>query len=127
MPLLPSAKLIQRLQDSILQLISLSSSFPVVNIVIYGASEASLVATELAAARIPVILTSTRPAPDSFQKLDVQSGPPLSRSPAAVLIEAGVKLAIAIGNTGLYFFSPEVTSVHRSTFSASRNIRWHLE
>ena len=70
--------------------------------VIYGASEASLVATELAAAKIPLILTSTRPAPDSFEKLDVQTGPPLSRSPAAILLESGVKLAIDIGNTGMF-------------------------
>ena len=88
---------------SILQLISLSQSFPSVNLIIFGGSEASLVATELATSKIPVILTSTRPAPDTFEKLDVQTGPPLSRSPAAILLEAGVKLGITLISGGMFW------------------------
>lgn len=97
----PNHQLIPK-QYSILQLISLSQSFPSTNLILYGAAEAPLVATELAAAKIPVILTSTRPAPDTFEKLNVITGPPLSRSPAAVLLEAGVRLAISIANEGLF-------------------------
>ena len=35
----------------------------------------------------------------------MQTGPPLSRSPAAILLESGVKLAIGIGNTGMFVLS----------------------
>lgn len=43
-----------------------------------------------------MILTANRGAPDSFSKRFSLPGPPLSRSPAAVLSEAGVKYCLAI-------------------------------
>lgn len=51
-------------------------------------------------AEIPLILTGTRPAPDTWYKKDTLPGPPLSRSPADILTEAGVLFAIALVNLG---------------------------
>lgn len=53
-------------------------------------------AKDLAAADIPVILSENRPAPDSFRDKDAMIGPPLSRSVASYLSEAGVTFALAI-------------------------------
>ena len=60
------------------------------------------VANELAEAKIPIILTTNRGAPDSFEKINCLPGPPLSRSPAAVLAEAGVFFGLAIAGEGLF-------------------------
>ena len=64
----------------------------------------SKVANELATAKIPVILTTNRGAQDTFEKRNALPGPPLSRSPAAVLAEAGVLFGLAIPGEGKYLF-----------------------
>lgn len=40
-------------------------------------------------------MTANRGAPDTYEKINTLAGPPLSRSPAAVLASAGVKFGIA--------------------------------
>lgn len=55
------------------------------------------VAPALATANIPILLTP-RPAPDSFEKRSVLAGPPLTRSPASILHEAGVLFGLAAPN-----------------------------
>ncbi len=62
------------------------------------------VANELAAAKIPVILTTNRGAQETFEKRSALPGPPLSRSPAAVLAETGVLFGLAIPGEGKRFF-----------------------
>lgn len=57
-------------------------------------------AKEIAEAKIPLIFTATRPGPDSWTKKDSPPGPPLSRSPADILSEAGVLYAVAINTDG---------------------------
>ncbi|KAF9872160.1 hypothetical protein CkaCkLH20_10497 [Colletotrichum karsti] len=83
-------------EDDISQVILLKRDFPSVNFVIYGGHAAPLVAKELAEAKIPVILTGNRGAPDKWEKKSVFAGPPLSPSPAQVLIDAGVLVALAV-------------------------------
>ncbi|KAL3418578.1 hypothetical protein PVAG01_10294 [Phlyctema vagabunda] len=78
------------------QLIKIKQDFPTINLVLKGGSGLPLVAKELATAKIPVILTSSRGAPDTFEKLDTLTGPPLTPSPAQILSDAGVKFGIAI-------------------------------
>ncbi|KAJ4423943.1 hypothetical protein N0V82_001371 [Gnomoniopsis sp. IMI 355080] len=78
------------------QVILLKKDFPRVNTVIIGGDEAPLFAHEIAEAKIPLILTATRPAPDTWSRKDSLPGPPLSRSPADILTEAGVFFAIAL-------------------------------
>lgn len=53
-------------------------------------------ADELAAAGIPVILSATRPGPTNWDRRDVFVGPPLTRSPASILSEAGVDYAVSV-------------------------------
>lgn len=57
-------------------------------------------AEEIAKAKIPLIFTATRPGPDSWTKKDSPPGPPLGRSPADILSEAGVFYAVAINTDG---------------------------
>jgi hypothetical protein len=54
----------------------------------------------LAKAKIPLIFTGTRPGHDMWTKKDSPPGPPLSRSPADTLSEAGVFYAIALNTDG---------------------------
>ncbi|KAL2065685.1 hypothetical protein VTL71DRAFT_3355 [Oculimacula yallundae] len=84
----------------IMQLIKIKQDYPELNLVVYGGYGAALVATELAEAKIPVILTANRGAPAFFEDRRSLPGPPLSRSPAAVLTEAGVKYALSIFGEG---------------------------
>jgi hypothetical protein len=49
-----------------------------------------------------VILSENRPAPDVFRDSDAVVGPPLTRSVASYLKEAGVTFALAIFETGKY-------------------------
>ncbi|KAI8279499.1 hypothetical protein K4K59_008942 [Colletotrichum sp. SAR11_240] len=56
----------------------------------------SQVARDLAEAKIPVILTGNRGAPDKWEKKNSFAGPPLSPSPAQILIDAGVLVALAV-------------------------------
>lgn len=79
----------------ILQMIKIKKDFPSVNLVLVGAPDAYLVAEELAKHSIPVIVTSHRGHPDSFEKRDALSGPPLTKSLVRILDEAGVKLALS--------------------------------
>ncbi|RFU72609.1 carbohydrate esterase family 9, partial [Trichoderma arundinaceum] len=81
------------------QLILIKKDFPETNLVILGGKEAPYVAKELAAAKIPVILSENRPAPDAFRERDAVVGPPLTRSIASYLKEAGVTFALAIFET----------------------------
>ncbi|KAH6661396.1 carbohydrate esterase family 9 protein [Truncatella angustata] len=80
------------------QIVLLKKDFPNVNIVIDGGHGAPLLAEELAAANISVILSKTRPAPAHFDTKDTLVGPPLTRSPASVLSEAGVHYAISVAD-----------------------------
>lgn len=52
-------------------------------------------ANELAAAKVPLILTGNHAGLDSWRKREALPGPPLSRSPADILHEAGVLFGIA--------------------------------
>jgi hypothetical protein len=58
------------------------------------------VADELAAAKIPVILNGHRGAPSEWDTRKALIGPPLSRSPASILAEAGVLFALAADGPG---------------------------
>ena len=62
------------------------------------------VAAELAAAHIPVILNPFRGAPWQWQNLDSLVGPPLTKSSAQVLADAGVTFGIAMGGESMFFF-----------------------
>jgi hypothetical protein len=73
-----------------------------IDVVIFKGAEAPSVAKELAKAKIPVILTHNRGAPDSWEKKDILPGPPLSRSPASVLAEHGVTFGLAIASDGKF-------------------------
>ncbi|KAH7317715.1 hypothetical protein BKA65DRAFT_438774 [Rhexocercosporidium sp. MPI-PUGE-AT-0058] len=84
----------------IMQLIKIKQEYPVLNLIIYGGYGAPLVAKDLAEAKIPVILTANRGAPAQFDVRFSLPGPPLSRSPAAVLTEAGVKYALSVFGEG---------------------------
>ena len=54
------------------------------------------IAKDLAEAKIPVILTGNRGAPDTWAKRHTLPGPPLSPSPTRILLDAGVLLALAV-------------------------------
>ncbi|RAK95545.1 uncharacterized protein BO80DRAFT_393724, partial [Aspergillus ibericus CBS 121593] len=95
-------------QDDIAQLILAKRDFPAANLIVYGGHSAALVAKPLAEANIPVILTGNRGAPDKWEKKDALPGPPLSDSPAKVLLEAGVQLGLAIrGDSKLHGLARE--------------------
>ncbi|TDZ29972.1 hypothetical protein C8035_v003550 [Colletotrichum spinosum] len=83
-------------EDDISQVVLLKREFPLVNFVIFGGHAAPLVAKELAEAKIPIILGGNRGAPDKWEKKSVFAGPPLSPSPAQVLLDAGVLVALAV-------------------------------
>ncbi|KAH6610386.1 hypothetical protein Trco_000406 [Trichoderma cornu-damae] len=83
------------------QLVLVKKDFPETNIVILGGKEAPYVARDLAAANISVILSENRPAPDAFRDKDAVVGPPLTRSVASYLKEAGVTFALAIFETAM--------------------------
>ncbi|KAK9417105.1 putative Carbohydrate esterase family 9 protein [Seiridium unicorne] len=81
------------------QVILLKKDFPGVNVVInggHGAPPIDQLAKELAAANISVILSATRPGPESWDTKDSLVGPPLTRSPASILSEAGVQYAVSV-------------------------------
>lgn len=54
------------------------------------------VAKDLAEADIPVLLTEGRTVPETLRNKDALPGPPLSRSPASYLHEAGVKIGLSL-------------------------------
>ncbi|KUI62725.1 Imidazolonepropionase [Cytospora mali] len=82
------------------QVILLKKDYPKVNVVILGGHEAPLFADEIAKAKIPLIFTGTRPGPDIWTKKDSPPGPPLTRSPADLLSEAGVFYAVTLNTDG---------------------------
>ncbi|KAI8151028.1 hypothetical protein K4K49_007133 [Colletotrichum sp. SAR 10_70] len=95
--------------DDISQIILLKRDFPAVNFVIYGGHGAPLVARDLAQAKIPVIFIGNRGAPDKWEKKNSFAGPPLSPSPAQVLIDAGVLIALAVrGDSKVHGLAQEV-------------------
>ncbi|KAL2853616.1 hypothetical protein BJX68DRAFT_274777 [Aspergillus pseudodeflectus] len=95
-------------QDDIAQLILIKRDFPSINLVIYGGHGAALVAKPLAEAKIPVILTGNRGAPDTWEKKNSLPGPPLSDIPAKVLLDAGVQLGLAVqGDSKLHGLARE--------------------
>lgn len=47
-----------------------------------------------------MILTGNRGGPDKWEKTETLVGPPLTRSAAAVLSEAGVEFGLAIAGMG---------------------------
>lgn len=59
---------VERAAD-IRQVLGLRSQFPQLRIIILGASEGWMVANELAAARVPVIINSLQNQPDTFERL----------------------------------------------------------
>ncbi|KAF9476425.1 hypothetical protein BDN70DRAFT_882471 [Pholiota conissans] len=62
-----------------------------------GASEAHLLADEIAAAGVSVILTLSRPYPATWEQRRILPGPPLSKESALVtLTNAGVNVAIGV-------------------------------
>ncbi|GAA5969186.1 hypothetical protein JCM21900_004720 [Sporobolomyces salmonicolor] len=65
--------------------------------IIHGGQEAHLIADELAAAHIGVILSPPRSFPESWDERRALPGPPLTeRAATTILHEAGVKLALGI-------------------------------
>jgi len=79
-------------------LILLSKELPHIKMVIKGGSEGYLVAAELAAAKIPVLLDHHRCMPDTWRTRRCLPGPPLTANTNLQLLhEAGVKVAL-IGN-----------------------------
>ncbi|KAL2013198.1 hypothetical protein VTN00DRAFT_723 [Thermoascus crustaceus] len=82
-------------KDDILQLIKLKRDHGSVKLVIYGGAEAPAVAHELAASDTPIIFTAAHGAPDTWERKDALTGPPLTRSPVQVLSEANVTFGLA--------------------------------
>ena len=78
-----------------LQLVQVKRDIPSVNMVLFGAAEASLVAEQLAKANISLIYTAVQPNPQTWEGKDVPVGPPLTASPIQALVDAGVKFGIA--------------------------------
>lgn len=84
-------------RDDIAQVILLAQSHPSAKVIVFGGAEAHLLAAQLAAARMPVILASWRCAPIHWESRRCLVGPPMTRSPVGVLASAGVKVALALG------------------------------
>ncbi|KIW03433.1 uncharacterized protein PV09_05203 [Verruconis gallopava] len=80
----------------ILQLVAIKRDMPNLKLVLFGGAEAPLVADAIARANVSLIFTHHRGSPDSWEKKDLLTGPPLTRSPVAILHEAGVNFALAI-------------------------------
>ncbi|EKD21453.1 RING-like domain-containing protein [Drepanopeziza brunnea f. sp. 'multigermtubi' MB_m1] len=72
-------------RKDIQQLIKIRLDFASLTLVIFGSGELPHVARELVKARVPVIFTANRGAPDIFEERFSYHGPLLSRSPAAVI------------------------------------------
>ncbi|RAL03504.1 carbohydrate esterase family 9 protein-like protein [Aspergillus ibericus CBS 121593] len=83
-----------------LQLVQVKRDLPSVNMVLFEAFEASLVAEQLAHANISLIYTAVQPKPQTWEAKDVPIGPPLTASPLRALVDAGVKFGIAQSGLG---------------------------
>lgn len=80
-------------------------------LVLLGGAGAHLVADEIAKSQTPLILTRNRGAPDTYEKRNALSGPPLTQSPVAVLTKAGVLVALSIAGEGSKFSQPECNNL----------------
>ncbi|KAL1596289.1 hypothetical protein SLS60_008934 [Paraconiothyrium brasiliense] len=77
-----------------------SSINPILNVVIIGAAEAHLVATELAAAKIPVIVAPLQPHQGSWDQKRCLTGAPLTNGTTLnSLLDAGVLVGISVEET----------------------------
>lgn len=82
--------------DHISQLLKLSDSFPSVRLVLSGAAEGHLLASEIAARNVSVLLVP-QTWPRTFDELKGLSGPPLTRETTlSTLLRAGVKVGLKI-------------------------------
>ncbi|KAJ4352189.1 uncharacterized protein N0V89_007536 [Didymosphaeria variabile] len=77
-----------------------SSIKPILNVVIIGAAEAHLVATELATAKIPVIVAPLQPHQGSWDQKRCLMGAPLTNGTTLnLLLDAGVLVGISVEET----------------------------
>ncbi|OAG02488.1 uncharacterized protein CC84DRAFT_1126831 [Paraphaeosphaeria sporulosa] len=77
-----------------------SSSQPDLHVVVIGAAEAHLVATELAAAKIPVILAPLQPHQGSWDQKRCLTGAPLTNGTTINwLLDAGVLVGLSVEET----------------------------
>ena len=84
-------------KDVIANMIALKYEIPALDIIIHGGGEANLVAHELAAANISVILAPFRCSHLTWEVRNCLVGPPLNDATGPdVLLDAGVKLGIGI-------------------------------
>ncbi|CCX17451.1 Similar to Dihydropyrimidinase; acc. no. Q55DL0 [Pyronema omphalodes CBS 100304] len=86
-------------KDDIAQIILLSRQHPRTKFTIFNAAESYLLAHELAEAGISVILGPWRCAPHNWEGRRCLAGPPMTKSPVKILVDAGVNTGIAIGTT----------------------------
>ena len=77
-------------------LLSTSTSSPGLRVVIIGGAEAHLVAHELAAAKISIVLAPLLPHAQSWDQRRGLTGPPLTQVATNILLDAGVRLAISV-------------------------------
>ncbi|KAJ5703988.1 hypothetical protein N7493_011126 [Penicillium malachiteum] len=102
----------------ILHLIKVKRDYPEIYLVLFGATEAPLVAAQLAKEQIPVIFTGLRPMPDTWETKDVLVGPPLTVSPIKVLVDAGVNFGIAQAHwadSGIHLLAIDAGFAKRTT------------
>ncbi|KAI4859974.1 hypothetical protein F4820DRAFT_438279 [Hypoxylon rubiginosum] len=84
-------------KDVIAKLIALKRELPALRVVIHGGGEAHLLARELAAARVAVVLAPFRCSRLTWETRSCPPGPPLTDAAGPdVLLAAGVKLGIGI-------------------------------
>ncbi|KAJ9131800.1 Composite domain of metallo-dependent hydrolase [Pleurostoma richardsiae] len=84
-------------KDVIAKMIALKQEIPTINIIIHGGGEAHLLAPELAAADIPVVLAPFRCSRLTWEVRNCLAGPPLDDAAGPdILLDAGVKLGIGI-------------------------------
>jgi len=88
--------------DEMGHLVLLKRELPDVNLVIFGGTEAHLIAKELAEAEISVILDSHRCMPGTWRSRNCLPGPPLSPDTNfGVLRKHGVKVGLVVADNAL--------------------------
>ncbi|KAL4874659.1 hypothetical protein BJY04DRAFT_224767, partial [Aspergillus karnatakaensis] len=113
-------------EDDIAHLITLKTSHPTTNLIVLGGHSAALLAPSLAKAQIPVILSPPHPVPASWETQSAPPGPPLSVHPAKTLIDAGVRVGIAVrGDSRLHGLAREAGVVGRAAGLSARE-SWGL-
>ncbi|KAK7051210.1 hypothetical protein VNI00_004710 [Paramarasmius palmivorus] len=74
-----------------------------VNLVVAGATEAHLLATELGEAGVGVLIKPSRPFPDSWEDVRLLPGPPLTpKSAIQTLLDADVTVGIGVDGRGCW-------------------------